>query len=353
MPNRIRIFLGAYINQINAQNLNCRAIAQYIDHTKFEVYALTIHHGNLGKVDFPGVRLYTCYYPVKLTQFFGFLWGISKSDVAYLPRGNDFKLQRFLTKVFNRKCFKTVENVIDEESLSSALAVAGSFKKAKEIYSFTTKTFSITQFMREYNEERHQLMTSERILPLLIDTELFKKRRSLRLCLSNVVFIGNDMKRKRVEDFIRLADCFLNLSFHIVGRDNTYLRHELSKREIRNIKFHGLLNHTELLKLLKSVELHILPSRSEGFPRGILECAALGIPSIVYHDYGASEWINTWENGVVCSEFEEMEKAIQYLLEKPQKLEHLSQGAMELAEQYSVERIVKLYEEVIEDLAHE
>ena len=33
---KIKVFLGGYVNCTNAQNLNCRALAKYLDKDKFE-----------------------------------------------------------------------------------------------------------------------------------------------------------------------------------------------------------------------------------------------------------------------------------------------------------------------------
>ena len=41
----------------------------------------------------------------------------------------------------------------------------------------------------------------------------------------------------------------------------------------KNVKFYNSLNHDELSKLLKSMDLNFLPSISEGFPKVILETA--------------------------------------------------------------------------------
>ena len=119
MSRKIKVFLGAYINQTNAQNLNCRALATYFNKSRFKVYTLTIGHGNLGKLSLPGVNIFNCVYPVKLTQYLGFLWGIWNSDVAYLPRGNNFRYQKRLLQIFKRKSFKTIENIIDQDALIS------------------------------------------------------------------------------------------------------------------------------------------------------------------------------------------------------------------------------------------
>ena len=37
---KIKIFLGAYVNFPNAQNINCDNIAKYIDKEKFDVHVM-------------------------------------------------------------------------------------------------------------------------------------------------------------------------------------------------------------------------------------------------------------------------------------------------------------------------
>ena len=40
MKKKIKIFLGAYVNFPNAQNINCDYIAKYLDKNKFEVHTM-------------------------------------------------------------------------------------------------------------------------------------------------------------------------------------------------------------------------------------------------------------------------------------------------------------------------
>ena len=351
--NKIKVFLGAYINQTNAQNLNCRVLAEHIDKNRFEVLTLTIKHGNLGNIRIPGVRLFKCRYPVKITQYLGFLWGIMNSDIAYLPRGNDFELQRFFTRLFRRKSFKTVENVIDRESLSTALSALGKIDRVIENYSFVSRTYSITSFMRKYNLDEHGLLSSPVILPPVIDTIFFDQIYSQKQALSDIVFLSNDMRRKRVDEFISLAEDFSGLKFHIIGRDGGYLETLLKGRELSNVLIHGMLTHEEMLLVLQRAQLHILTSRSEGFPKGIIECAAAGIPSIVYDDYGASEWIENDKSGFVCESLEEMRMVLQRLLEEPSLLKTTSKGAKRMSEIYSADSVTKRYEKEMISLYNE
>ena len=56
--SKIKVFLGGYINYTNAQNLNCRAIAGYLDKDKFLVSTLTTHFGKNERFE---VNTFNCF----------------------------------------------------------------------------------------------------------------------------------------------------------------------------------------------------------------------------------------------------------------------------------------------------
>jgi len=351
---KVKVFLGAYINQTNAQNLNCLALAKKLDKQKYSVYTISIKHGNLGMEAIDGVRIFQCNYPVKLTSYLGFLWGILKCNVAYLPRGNNYKYQRMLLKIFKRRSFKTIENIIDDEALKTALSVLGPIKNVLDNYTFCNRNFSITNFMKDYNEKRWGLVTDPDILPLITDTDLFKTVYHPKSELRSFIFIGNDMARKGVEDYIKLAAHFKRYSFHIVGSNSTNINIAalIQEFDATNVVLHGLLKHESLLSLLKTVQLHILPSRSEGFPRSIIETASAGIATLTYSGYGAEEWIKNGDNGFVIHSFEDLISEVRNI-ETNGLLETLSSGSKELAKRFDANHVVSLYERVIDSLYNE
>ena len=98
------------------------------------------------------------------------------------------------------------------------------------------------------------------------------------------------------------------------------------------------------------MDLHFLPSRSEGFPKVVLETASSSIPSILYDDYGADSWIDHTKNGFVVSNFEEVKSVIDNLIENPDLLRHNSENVLELAEKFDWKIIIKSWEKVIDNL---
>ena len=40
---RVKLFLGAYVNCTNAQNLNCFALAKHLDKSQFDITTLSLY----------------------------------------------------------------------------------------------------------------------------------------------------------------------------------------------------------------------------------------------------------------------------------------------------------------------
>ena len=119
---------------------------------------------------------------------------------------------------------------------------------------------------------------------------------------------------------------------------------------LKNTKLRGTVSHQELAIELINTQLHILPSRSEGFPKVILETAAAGVPSVVYSDYGASEWITSGENGWVVDTKEEIINLISTLEKEGKTLQSVSENALQLAKDFDWSKKIKDWEVVIESL---
>ena len=81
-----------------------------------------------------------------------------------------------------------------------------------------------------------------------------------------------------------------------------------------NVTFSGFLLKEEYQKLLNSVDIFTLPSRSEGFPVAILEAMALGKPVIASSRGGIPEVVQDGRNGVLIEPFSrQIANAILYL----------------------------------------
>ena len=339
---KIKVFLGGYINYTNAQNLNCRAIAEHLNKDKFEVYALKVHFGDNKKYT---TKSFNCFKPFHITRHFGFLWGILHCDVAYLPKHIDTPVWVLkLSKWLKKPIFTTIEGNVTDLSKPNLIELFRSQQKMQNQFTYFNAVFGITQ---QLINSTHQVIKM-RETPLFLGVDLKNFSHHNKEKLSSIVFVGGLIKRKRVEEFLRLADHFSNLQFHIIGEgpEGGGLKQTASK----NVVFHGVLNHKEMDAIFSSSDLLFLPSKSEGFPKVILEAASAGVPSVVYDGYGASDWMDNKKNGFVVSTFKQIEELINELLENPTLLHEVSNNTEELAYRFDWKNIINDWENVIIDL---
>lgn len=345
MNGRIKLFLGAYINSTNAQNLNCLALAKYLDKSKFEVSTLSLYSEPPISID--GVHVYQCIWPHRLFVYWAYFWNIIKADVVYLPKAELLGFNSFLCKCLGKKSFSTIEGILDESATQSMVSKGG--KQFVKFYHRLSKRYSITSFMKEYNLKNHNLETDKQILYLGTESDKFRISNKPKSELKNIVMIGNDLVRKGIIDFFELAKMFPHLTFHLVGSGNEKInvQNEIKKQKLNNIVYHGSVSQSELSSILKNMQLHLFPSRSEGFPKVILETACAGVPSLVYSDYGASEWISHNDNGFVVDTLSEMNQTIMELKQNEKQLHEVSKNAVNLALTYDWKIKIKPWENVI------
>lgn len=337
---KTKIFLGGFVNITNAQNLNCLALAEYLDKDKYDIYTMYFKKGGFEIKPIAGVKFWKVPMPYRIFKYYIWLKGILVCDILYLPKLELHKYITFWNKIFRKKTLYTIEIIYNITiQNNNTLQAINSFEKK----------YSITKFMQEYNKKNAGIH-SDGILHLGVKSQIFENSTKKEL-LSDVIFIGSNMKRKGIEEYIAMAERFPQLTFHIVGNGGKdyNLKNEMTKYK-SNIIVHGSLSHDKISILLKKIQLMYFPSRIEGFPKVVLECAAAGVPSILYNDYGADEWIISGKNGFVVKDMDEAENTIKYLIENPTSLSELSQGATELGKSYDWNIVIKEWETVINDL---
>ena len=363
---KIKVFLGGYVNSQNAQNNNCRSLSEHLDKTKFEVWTMRTWHGYPKNNDFVetlGVH-YIYDTPSPLTEklhlpYWLFAWiayaiGIMKCDVAFLPKGEYVKFCHFVAKLSGCKLFTTLEGILPDMFFEDR-------KLDKEKYITEFKSFhylySITKFIAKKEGIEKGLIFNEKPLYLGVDTSKFLCFHRNMKILSNVIFIGFQTIGKRASEFIKMSKEFPDIKFHIVGGNTleggVAIQDYLKDHKIDNCIYHGPLDHSRLSELLKSMDLMFFPSRSEGFPKVMLETACAGVPTLCYSDYGASEWIDSGRNGFVVDTYFQAKDVIQDLIDNPEKLESVSAAAIELGKSFDWKIVVKSWEEEIEKIARE
>jgi len=349
---KIKLFLGAYINAQNAQNINCLALAQYIDKEKFEIYTMEHTKGNIN-IDFLRSSCKIIFYnsKFKFTKIWIYIYALYTCDVLYLPKQEKLSFITLLNKLFFKKAiFLTIESILDEYTISKiSKNTKKGFNKYKRSIESVEYVYSISKFIREYNLAKVGLYSEERILSLGVDNENFVQKNKLSNNLKNIIFIGNDMKRKGIDEYLELALNFPDLVFHIVGKGSEIDFKEIQKK-YSNVVYHGSISPKDLNGILQEMDLHVLPSKSEGFPKVILETAMVGVPSLVYSHYGASEWLRTEYNGFVVDNFKSFQEVIMKLKNDNDLLRFNAKNAIKLSQRFHWSLVVKDWEDEITKL---
>ena len=339
---KTKIFLGAYINNINAQNINCLALARYLNKNTFKVYSLSLYNENKCNVE---AKVFKCFYPVRISKIIGFIWGILHCDVIYFPKHHSTpRWILMLSNILGKKLFTTIENNMCDLEKESILNSFGNQKNLINHFKYIPNIFGITQYIIDNANCGVQL--EGKALYLGVETDLFSLK--VRANLRNIVFVGNLIKRKKTEEFLQLAQQFPHINFNIIG--DGVDRTSLEMQATENVTFFGKLSQQELAYKLNKMDLLFLPSRSEGFPKVILEAAACGIPSIVYSDYGAQEWMGNYQNGFVVNDFIDIVDIVKKLEDDNQLLSNISKGARSMSLKFDWNLIIKDWEKVINNL---
>lgn len=349
--SKIKIFLGGYINQRRAQDLNCLALATHLDKSKFEVYTM-ISTKSEANIDYirGECTIYTFHARFRFTKMWNYIKALYNCDIIYLAKLERRSLITTLNLIFKKKIILTVENLFDDFTIKqmdskgsrSSTSIINVLKKNKHVYSLST-------YIKIFNEEKHNLKTNDVILPLGVDNDIFYAKNIKKKELKNIIFIGNNMKHKRVYEYLDLARKFNNLTFHIIGNGDEVNLKKLIKYDT-NIKHHGSLNSMQINKVFENIDLHISTSKSEGLPKVTFETASAGIPSIIYNTYGGDYFIDNNKNGFLINNFDEMNNKVDELIHNKDLLYENSLNAVKLGKLYSWKNIINIWEKEIENI---
>lgn len=355
---RIKLFLGGYVNAINAQNLNCRSLALHLDQEKFDIGVMTYPGGSLPMGDeFRGIKrfnlLFPLYRPLRFLRHINYLRALLWCDVAYLPKGEIDGFCRFVSRLLRVKTMTTLEGILDSTLLAKMTQdelekYCGHFAK------YEPNLYAITRYIANRETKEQGYTFNPRILYLGVESKLFVSGVNKTGVLRRIIFIGNDLVRKNVEDYLDVAKLFPELEFHIAGgnamRDNSTIQDYINNCNVQNLIYHGQLTHQKLTELLRNIDLMYFPSRSEGFPKVHLETACAGVPTLCYPDYGADEWIENWKNGIIVNNKDEAIAAIKEIQCNPAKLKTISQEAVKLGIRFDWKNLVRTWEAAFEEV---
>ena len=192
------------------------------------------------------------------------------------------------------------------------------------------------------------------IIPNFVDGSFFK-------CMPN--YNGNVIGFVGRLVFVKGIDILLN-AFSIVRNEigdaflllvgDGAMREEILKQAKKlncseYVKVTGFVSNNEVPKYLSEMAVFVLPSRHEGTPNALLQAMAAGLPIVATSVGGVPQLIKHGKNGLLVppENSEALAKAIIFLLKNKELAKKLGLQAHKDAKQYSVDRIVKVYEKIL------
>ncbi len=162
--------------------------------------------------------------------------------------------------------------------------------------------------------------------------------------LARLCVLSRLVPHKQVEDALRvLADLHRagerEVHLDVIGDGwwSSRLRSSASELGVgRLVTFHGHVSNERKYQILAEADVHLMPSRKEGWGLAVIEAAQMGVPTIGYrHATGLAESIDDAETGLLVDGVDEMLSATRKLLDNPAERNRLGVAARERAQRYS------------------
>lgn len=211
----------------------------------------------------------------------------------------------------------------------------------------------ITEFVaRDIHRTTGQ--TASYILPVGVDTRLFTP--PLRRANSSVVvlFAGTIIERKGPQHVVDAAARFPDAMFRLVGAGRygfeRVLQEQIGRLGLKNVRLDGPKSQSMLVDIMRESDIFLLPSRLEGMPKVTLECAAAGLPAIVFRDYETPSVVDG-VTGFQVGSVEEMMRALEKLIADRAMREQMGAAARTHSEKFDWDTVSKQWQDAYVEIA--
>lgn len=181
----------------------------------------------------------------------------------------------------------------------------------------------------------------------------YQRKKSLAKPL-NMLYVGQVNHRKGIHHLFHVMERFSEDDICVKLAGSIDKSSELYTRYVgkKNIEFCGFVTSDRLAKLYKDSDVFVFPTIGEGFGLVVLEALSCGVPVIITNLAGGNDAIITGVNGIEYDALneDELEKAIRWFLDHPEKLPEMSEAARRTAEQYTWERYYEQVSEAVNDI---
>ncbi len=177
-----------------------------------------------------------------------------------------------------------------------------------------------------------------------------------------VIFLGRLGERKGVADLLKALPAvvarFPNMKL-ILGGDGDLQRYRQQATSLglsEHVKFAGWIGVEEKFSLMSSAWLFVLPSYSEGFPVGIVEAMACGVPIVASDVGGIPDAITNEQEGILieAGNITALADALIRMLADSELAERFASNAQRKYEQnFSSQAIMPLWQQLYTEILND
>ncbi|RPI06256.1 MAG: N-acetyl-alpha-D-glucosaminyl L-malate synthase BshA [Ignavibacteriae bacterium] len=220
---------------------------------------------------------------------------------------------------------------------------------------------AVSRFLKEKTQTNYGIEKEIEVIPNFIDTSVYKRKDSDKFCLKGIsggqkvlVHTSNFRPVKRVTDVIRIFNEVqkkVQSVLILIGDGPDRSQCEMLCREFgiqEKVRFLG--KQVELVPILSTADLFLMPSQSESFGLSALEAMACEVPVISSSVGGLPELQVHGQTGFIA-EFGDVDRMARYaidLLTNPQKHALFAKAARSRAMEFESSKIIGQYEQYYE-----
>ncbi|MGV0398296.1 glycosyltransferase family 4 protein [Corynebacterium suicordis] len=126
--------------------------------------------------------------------------------------------------------------------------------------------------------------------------------------------------------------------------------HELGVEGL--VTFHGHVSESKKHRVLAGADVHVMPSRKEGWGLAVVESAQHGVPTVGYSSSaGLRDSVIDGTTGLLAGSEGGFINAVEWMLDNPEERVRMGKAAQERAQQFSWEATGQKWEQILRGLA--
>ena len=241
------------------------------------------------------------------------------------------------------------------------------------LYSLADAVFTVTRELRDYHATQASVQSERlRVIYNGVDTRHFspnpgarqEARRKFGLppesfligSVGRLVVIKDQATLLRAAEVLCARGVDVRVAIAGTGPEETRLRQlaDATQSLAGRVHFLGACSNVE--DLMRSLDVFVLPSVSEGMSNTLLEAMACGLPVVATRVGGNPEIVEDGVSGLLCAagDANELARLIESLVNRPELRQSLGGAARQsVTSKFSLEKMISDYRDLYLELAHQ